>query len=125
MSKITEAIAYGNPQAGMTILRKYNCPPALNVQDLIVKLDKIGNQWTDSHVDFAGAHPEADFFRDFYSLQNKEYHNCDGDTKCEGCSSKTSSADGTGGSLDSFVTENKNALIIGVSIIVAAIIFKK
>ncbi len=126
MSKITKAIAYGNPEGAMLILKKYKMPRPLNMEDMIVKLDKIGNQWTDSHVDFAGAHPDGDFFRDLYSQKGKSHDNCAGDSECGQCASKKEGAEhGPEKQVESFYKENQKVIILGLAIIAAAIIFKR
>lgn len=112
MSSISETIAKYNPKGGQEIIRKYNVRPAINTQDMIVKLDKIGNMWTDSYVDFAGAHPDKEFFADIF----KSYSNCNGDSKCESCGKKEE---------NSFIKRNEKALLIAAGLVLAALLFKK
>ncbi len=131
MSSITEAIAKYNTQGGQDILKKYNQRPALDVRDMIVKLDKIGNQWTDSHVDFAGAHPDKDFFSTYLNCSggcsNCSKGNGEGHHNCSGCS-MNAAGDAEAAApapKGSFLSKNQNVLIVAVALVLAAAILKK
>ena len=136
MSSITRAIAQYNFSEGQQILRKYKQRPAIDVSDMIVKLDYVGSQWSDSHLMFAGAHPDADFFSTLIN-KSKGYSNCsggcgmacDGSEQCGACAKKDaksndSPAANTPKDSEPFYKKNQNVLIIALAIVLAAAILK-